>query len=134
MSEENVEIVRAHFEATNSGDFVQAAAMYADDVELVVSDDLADHGTYSGRDAVGRWFGDWFNQFRPGYTFEIRELLEVGTDRVVVVGRHYGAGRASGAAVEAELANAYEIRDEKIARVWLYRSRAEALEAVGLSE
>ncbi len=129
-----MEIVRAHFDATNSGDFARAAAMYADDVELVVSDDLADHGTYSGKDAVGRWFGGWFNQFRPGYSFEIRELLEVGTERIVVVGTHHGAGRASGAEVQAGFANAYEIRGEKIARVWLYRSRAEALEAAGLED
>jgi ketosteroid isomerase-like protein len=66
MSKECVEIVRGHFAATNSGDFPKAAAMYADDVELVVSDDLPEHGTYSGKDAVRRWFGDWFNQFRPG--------------------------------------------------------------------
>jgi ketosteroid isomerase-like protein len=90
-------------------------------------------GTFKGRDAVGRWFGDWFRTFQRGYQFDLEEARELG-GVILVVARHYGRGRTSGAEVHATMAYLYRVRDGRIARVELYPDRAEALAAAGLSE
>jgi len=134
MSQENVEIVRDQFGATNEGDFARALGYYADDVELVVPDDaFLESGTFKGRDAVGRWFGNWFRAFQPSYHFDLEEARDLG-DVVLVVAKHSGRGRTSGAEARARMAYLYRVRDGKIARIELYPGAAEALEAVGLAE
>ena len=130
-----MQIVRDQFAATNDRDFRRAMAMYAEDVVLVVGhgEGLANPGTYEGRDAVGAWFGDWFQTFEPGYRFEIGDARDLG-DLVFVLASHSGRGRASGAEVHGETAYLYRLRDGKIAHVELFSDRAAALEAAGLPE
>jgi ketosteroid isomerase-like protein len=128
----NLAVVRRHIEATNRRDFAAAVAAYDEDVELVVTDGIfLESGTYRGRDAVGRWFGEWFRSFAPGYQMEIFDPVEAD-DRVVVGLRHRGQGRTSGIEVESSWANAYWLRDGKIVRLELHPACAEALDAAGL--
>ncbi len=134
MSQENVEVVRDQFAATNERDFPRAMSHYAEDVELVVDPDaFLEGGTFTGRDAVGGWFASWFTTFEPGYHFDIEEARDLG-DVVFVVATHHGRGRTSGAEVHGQTGYLYGLRGGKIVRVELYRSRAEALEAAGLGE
>jgi ketosteroid isomerase-like protein len=134
MSQENVELVREHFEGVNRRDWESVMAAYADDVVLLVQDNVApDAGIFRGRDAVGRWFGDWFRVFGKDYRFEVEETRSVG-DHVLAVARHHGHGRTSGAAVEQTTINVYTLRGAKVARLEIYNDRAEALKAVGLEE
>ena len=53
---------------------------------------------------------------------------------MIVVNRVRMRGRGSGVEVEATGAQVWTIRDGKFQRAKLYQSKAEALEAVGLSE
>ena len=77
MSQENVEVVRDQFAATNERTFQRAMSHYAPDVELIVDRDaFLQGGTFKGRDAVGQWFADWFMTFEPGYHFDIEEARE----------------------------------------------------------
>ena len=134
MSEENVEVVRDQFAATNERDFRRAMTYYADDVELVVHPDaFLDRGVFQGRDAVGQWFADWFLTFEPGYHLEIEEARDLG-DLVLLSARHHGRGRTSGAEVHGQTGYLYTLRAGKIVRVELYPSRTEALEAAGLRD
>jgi ketosteroid isomerase-like protein len=132
MSQENVEIVRGQFEATNRRDFPAAMAAYAEDVVLVVHWGLT-AGTFRGREAVGGWFGDWFRAFGAGYQFDIEEARAIG-EQVFLVARHHGSGRASGVPVGGLNAYIYTVRTGKIVGVEMYDDRAEALKAVGLEE
>lgn len=134
MSQENVEVVRDQFAATNERDFPRAMSHYAEDVELVVDRDaFLEGGRFNGRDAVGQWFANWFATFEPGYRFDIEQARDLG-DVVLLFATHHGRGRASGAEVHGQTGYLYRLRDGKIVRVELYRSPAEALEAVGLRE
>jgi ketosteroid isomerase-like protein len=134
MSQENVEVVRDQFAATNERDFPRAMSYYAEDVELVVDRDaFLEGGTFSGREAVGQVFGNWFATFEPGYSFDIQEIRDLG-EVVFLFATHRGRGRASGVEVRGETAYLYTLRDGKVARLELYPGRAEALEAAGLSE
>jgi ketosteroid isomerase-like protein len=131
MSRENVEVVRDQFAATNERDFPRAMSYYAEDVELVVHPDaFLERGTFKGRDAVGRWFGNWFRTFEPGYHFDITEARDLG-DVVLLVADHRGRGRTSGAEVHGQTAYLYRVEGGKIVRAELYPSRADALEAAG---
>jgi ketosteroid isomerase-like protein len=134
MSQEDVEIVLDQFAATNERDFARAMRHYADDVELVVPPNSSlEVGAFKGREAVGRWFGDWFRHFRPGYEFEIEEARDLG-HAVLIVASHRGYGRTSGAEVHGRTAYLYTLRNGKIARVEFDVDRSKALEAAGLRE
>jgi ketosteroid isomerase-like protein len=134
MSEENVEVVRDLFAATNDRDFSRAMSHYTEDVELVAdADSFLDRGIFKGRHAVGQWFGNWLAAFEPGYHFDIEETRDLG-DVVFLYATCYGRGRTSGVEVHSQTGFLYSLRGGKIARVELYPSRAEALNAAGLSE
>ena len=134
MSEENVEVVRDQFAATNARDFGRAMSYYAEDVVLVVDRNaFLESGTFKGRDAVGQWFGNWFATFEPGYHFEIDEARDLG-DVVLLIASHHGRGRTSGVEVRGQTGYLYRLRGGKIVRLELHRDRAQALEAAGLRE
>jgi len=134
MSQENVEVVCDQFAATNERDFPRAMSYYAEDVELVVDPDaFLETGTFKGRHAVGQWFANWITTFEPGYHFDIEEAQDLG-DVVFLSATHHGRGRTSGLEVHGQTGYLYRLRGGKIVRVELYPGRAEALEALGLSE
>jgi ketosteroid isomerase-like protein len=135
MSQENVEIVIGQFENTNARDFNAVMEAYADDVVLALHGAFRNLGGEGavGKEAVGEWFGEWFRTFDSGYRFEIEESRDWG-DRVFIVAKHLGRGRASGAPVTQRTAYVYTVRAGKVSRVEGWDDREEALEAAGLSE
>jgi len=139
MSERDVEVVREQFDAVNSRDFKRAMELYADDVVLVVppvppgEGNVFEAGVFEGKDAVGRWFGSWFEAFAADYRFEIEEIEELG-DLIHLFARHRGRGRASGVEVRGENAYLYRVREGRIVRVGFFASRAAAVEAAALPE
>jgi len=134
VSQENVEIACAAFEQMNRRDWAAVMSAYDENVVLVVNEGAApDTGIFRGREAVGRWFGEWFLAFDKDYRFELEEARSVG-DRVLTVARHHGHGRSSGAEVEWANAHVFSVRGGKIVQLELYGSRIDALKAVGLEE
>jgi ketosteroid isomerase-like protein len=134
MSQQDIDIVRDQYEATNERDFPRAMSHYAEDVELVVHPEASlERGTFSGREEVGGWFGRWFGAFEPGYRFEIEEARDLG-GVILLVASHHGRGRTSGAEVHGQVAYLYTVRDGKIVRAEFYPGRHEALQAAGLRE
>jgi ketosteroid isomerase-like protein len=131
VSEADVEVVLEQFAAVNEPDFERAMSMYAEDVELVVDQRaFLESGTFTGREAVGEWFGNWFRSFERGYRFDIEEARDLG-EAVLLVARHQGRGRTSGAEVHGQTAYLYRVRDGRIVRVEIYPSPDDALEASG---
>jgi ketosteroid isomerase-like protein len=134
MSQENVEVVRAYFDAANAGDFSRVMTYYADDVKLQVRSGFIELGTYKGREEVGRWFGEWFRSFRRGWRFEFEEVTDLGPDVLVAVGFR-AQGKASGAEIQGKVAyHLYRLEEGMIVGLELFGTRVEALEAAGLSE
>jgi ketosteroid isomerase-like protein len=132
-AQENVEVVRDLFAATNERDFPRAMSHYAADVELVVpSESSLNAGIFTGRDAVGRWFGDWFAMFDRDARFDVEKVVEVDESSVVLIATHIARGRASGIEVEDEVVWLCRLRAGKIVNVHLFDTGEEALKAVGL--
>jgi ketosteroid isomerase-like protein len=86
---------------------------------------------YRGREAVSRFWNTFFEVFDRVVTTP-EEIIEHG-DHVIVADRSRMWGR-DGIEVEARNAHVVTLRDECIVRWVMYRSRADALKAVGLEE
>lgn len=137
MSEKNIEIVRGIYEAAASDDSSAVYALYDPAVEWDASRApmprlIGGGRVFHGHDGLRRFFRE-----RNAVWGEIedvpRELIDAG-EHVVSVDTERGRGRSSG--VEAEMTQyaVWTIRKGKVVRVVWFPSRAEALEAAGLSE
>jgi len=129
MSHENVELVRRGIESVD--------AFWAMLDEYVIWD-LRDFpkldldSVYVGRDAVIKasrhYWGTW-----DEYSVEAEEILDAGPSAVVIL-RERGRGKSSGAPFDMEHPQLWTFRGGRIIRWDSFQSRADALEAAGLSE
>jgi ketosteroid isomerase-like protein len=133
MSRENVEIVVGVFESVNARDFAAALEVYAPNVILAFHDEEFAGDDAAGKEAVTKWFGDWFRNFDSDYRFEIEDALDLG-ERVFLVVTHHGRGRVSGAPITRRTGWIYTVEDGKVVRLDGYLDPADALEAVGLRQ
>ena len=117
MTLSNIDVIRDQFAATNERDFERAMSHYAEDVVLVIHGEGIRSGTVAGREATGRWFGEWFSTFDRDARFEIRQITEFEDGSVGIVADHHVRGRASGVEVHGTVAWSYRFRDGKIVRV-----------------
>ena len=136
MSRENVEIVRQVFEAVERRDSAAALDLYDADFEWDVSrvpwGDVAGPGIHRGQDALPRVYREWHSAW-ANYEEKLEELIDAGESVIsVMTGR--GRGRASGAEVEMSTTGVWTVRDGKVVRSVWFPTRAEALEAIGLSD
>jgi ketosteroid isomerase-like protein len=132
MSQENVEIVRAMVAAAETGDWDTALEGFDPEVELDQRR-MPDGGIYKTPGGVRkfyeRWLGSW-DQLRV----ESKGVIAAPDGRVISLLRISGRGRGSGIDVAMEAADVFTLRDGKVIRMVGFPDRAEALEAVGLSE
>ncbi len=133
MSERNVEMVRAGFQAYADRDLDALMGNFADDVEWRLIGGFADlmGEEFKGQAALRRFFVDWVANL--GGSGEVETVLEAG-EKVVAVVRTMGAGGSSGAPAEMRWGQVYTFRDGLIASVDNYYEPNEALAAVGLTE
>ena len=132
MSQENVDLVRASFQAWNEG-FAALAELFAPDIEWRAIEGAPDDvGPMHGLDAVRAYAQDWFDHF-DDLRLEPEELIEAG-EHVIAVQRLSGRAKASGVETELRYSVAYTIRGGRIVHGREYLTRAEALEAVGVRE
>jgi ketosteroid isomerase-like protein len=137
MSEENVEVVKAAYEAQEalaSGGLDRFMEHFTDDVDYrAVEGAPDDFGPIHGKDAVRAWLQDWIDTFDE-FWVEPVELIDAGEDTVVAVERFGGRAKLSGVETDQTEAIVYSIRGGKLARCREYATRHEALKAAGLSE
>jgi ketosteroid isomerase-like protein len=133
MSQENVEIARRCFDAWSRWAIDEIAACYAPDAEIVSPESELFGHTYTGREGLRLYIEHFTAVFEPP-AFELEEILDAGDQGVVSVVRLRARGTRSGVEVADRTASVFTIRDGVISRQVIYVDRAEALEAVGLSE
>jgi len=134
MSQENVEIVRVAFDSINRGDVDGALEAAAHDFELDWSNSIGPaKGVYRGKAQVRELWTSFLEAFDE-LRWEPEEIIEVDESRVIVVNHVRMRGHESGVGVDAVGAQLWTIREGKARSVKLYQSRADALEAAGLSE
>jgi uncharacterized protein len=130
MSEQNVQIVRRALEAFMRRDNETALSFYDPDIEVR---GVIDPGrVYRGLDGVLAFFRDWLSPW-DSFSAEVEEWIDVG-DHVIAIVHDRARGKLSGVEVEQRNAHLWTLRNGKLFRLRIYASKAEALEAVGLSE
>ena len=129
-----MEIVRRVFDSINRADIDGALEAAADDFEVDWSNSIGPaKGIYRGKEQVRKvWtsFVEAFDVFR----WDAEEIIEVDESRVIAVNHVRMRGRGSGIEVDAVGAQLWTIREGIGRSIKLYQSKAEALEAAGLSE
>ncbi|MEA2348576.1 MAG: hypothetical protein QOG62_2363 [Thermoleophilaceae bacterium] len=131
MSQENVQIVRAAFEAVNRGDMDGAWVRAAPDFQLDLSRALGPYRGVYGLSDVRRVADEFWGTWESS-RFEVDEFLDAG-NHVVTPFTNLIKGREA-IEVQTRGAWAWTIVDGAVTRLCLYQERVEALEAVGLSE
>ena len=131
MSQENVEIVRAMYDAFDRSD-ADAALAYFDPGVVVDASHRVDGRVGRGHEELvailGEWMGTW-DEWRE----EVEAIRDAG-DRVLVISTQRGRGKGSGAEWANRFGMLYEIQGDKISRWTIYDDPHAALEAAGLSE
>jgi ketosteroid isomerase-like protein len=130
ISEQNVEVVRAIYEAWAQHG-LEAGLRYLDPgVEWDLSRRAVDPGVYRGHDGVR----DYVRGIREAYAgmgSTVEDVVDAG-DKVVALLVFHGEGRKSGATVQARIANVWTLRHGKVVRMQYFGDREEALAAAGL--
>ena len=132
MSQENVEIIRSVYRATDPRPLFD---LLDEEVEI----DFSTHPlpdlpvSVDGKDAAVNWWRHYWGTWDE-YIVEPIEFIDAGEGRVVVVQRERGRGRGSGVPFEFPAAVVWTLRAGKVAKVQFHSAREQALESLGLSE
>jgi len=132
MSRENVETVRVGYAAFNRGDIEAVLATLDPALEWWPATDEPITQPYRGHDGY-RGLVREIREYVPDLQAEIEEIFAIA-DQVVTCVRFFGRGRDSGIPVEIRETNVARFEDGKIVEVREYREKAEALEAITLSD
>jgi ketosteroid isomerase-like protein len=136
MSQENVEVTRAAFAAWNAGDMDAVFAHFHPEVVYHPRADEPDPSPHVGRHAYERLIYGFLDSFSE-VTSEVVELIDAGDHVIASTVLHVvlrGQGSASGAGVTDTYVFVYKVRDGLVVEGWEYRTKQEALVALGLSE
>ena len=131
MSQENVEIVRRLYSATEQGNF-WGPELFDPQVRVVWLDGVGMEEETVGLHALGDVMKTWLEGYE-GLTLVAERLIDAG-DQVVAVARWRGRGRTSGAVTEWPHASVFAIREGRVTSLVSYSEPREALEAAGVSE
>ena len=134
MSEENVEMIRQGYAAFARGDVAFILGLMDDAVDWTPAiAPLLGVGPVHGKQALEHFLtvdiAEGFVDFNAAPV-----SVEDCGDAVLVQVHYSGAGKSSGAPVDLEAFGLFKFRDGKVVEFRDYETKAEALEAAGLSE
>jgi ketosteroid isomerase-like protein len=132
MSQENVELVEALYDAWNTSGGKPPLELIDPEIVVEVRDGRFLDGTYVGHAGLVELLEAFWSAFKD-HRIDVEALLPAG-DEVVVTVHYYGRGSSSGVAVNLRAWHVWQWRDGKAVRWRVIATREEALEAVGLSE
>ena len=132
VSAENVEVVRRIYGADDQRDAATALELLDPEIEVEYRGQLIDKDvTYRGHAGVRQLMQSIRENF-DDFRVEVEEYID--HDEHVVVALHQRAvGRASGIPVDIHIGQVWTVRSGKAVRWRIYKSKAEAMAAVGAS-
>ena len=135
MSQENVEVVRRVTDVMDAEGFAAALPVFLEaahsDVEWREDPAWPGSATYRGVEQVRQVILDRMDTL--DFDQQTEDLIDVH-DKVVVLVRWVGRGKASGAQGEISMAMVWTVREQAIRSVEFFLDRAQALEAAGLRQ
>ena len=133
MSQENVETLHAVHKAVSQGDFETLLPHLHPEVvvEPAFGGQLDFKSSYRGRDGMREFMEMAWKDF--GITVEVEEMVNAPNDRILATERWHMRAR-DGIETDVQITDVYTFENGLIVRVVGFREKADALEAVGLSE
>jgi ketosteroid isomerase-like protein len=132
MSEENLQVVRAVFDAFSRGDTPALLKLADPSVVFTPIPDAPDVQTFHGHEGLLQGIAQ-STEIWDDFSVELREMRDFD-DHVLASLRWWGRGPSSGIQVEVDIFALHTFRKGKIVRWLLFASEQQALEAAGLSE
>ncbi len=132
MSRENVELVRAAYEAWNRGDIGAALEHSRPDVRFVQDRRIPGAVDLTGREACRAWlesFYETWDEFRLS-----PDRIEAVGDRVLILATIRAKGRMSEIEIEQRIGHILTVHGGQTVEWRSYADPADALEAAGLRE
>ena len=126
MSRENLDVVRAMYDAFNRGD-TDAILELADPAVSVEDHAVIDGATYEGRDGVLSFLAFQAEAFKA-QSAELEELIEAGGEIVAVI-RLRGEGPLSRIPLEGRFSHVWQVDGGMARRLRVYATKQEAMEA-----
>jgi ketosteroid isomerase-like protein len=135
MSRENMNAIRQAIEIyANRGDLEAFLGMCAADVVFdLTRSPFPEARVYHGLDGVREWLDGLQDAFED-IRYEVEEVADLGNERVLLLLRVLAHGQFSKIDVDYRFVPVFTFRDGQVVRMDRYGDRAEALEAVGMSE
>lgn len=127
MSAQNVEVVRAAYDAFIQGDLETVAGHFAADAEWETPDTLPLGGLVRGRDAVISNFAQLPNYW-SSFSVEPKEFIDAG-DHVIVTGVQSATG--PGGSFESRYLHLFTLGGGKVVRGEFIGDTAKARDALG---
>jgi ketosteroid isomerase-like protein len=131
MSQENVELVRAFFEAWNAKNTDAVVELVDADVDYFPSRKLPEARPCHGPEEVLQFMARYLEAYSR-HEWAIQEVIEVGGDRFLVRVNLRVEGRDSGVKLEGDLYHCLWLRDGRFFRVEDHMTLSGALHALGL--
>jgi ketosteroid isomerase-like protein len=131
MSQENVEVIRAAYEAWNAGETDALRELHDPDVIARYGPGWPEPGPFVGREAVMRQIEQLRETWESSAAEPIADFVDAG-DRVVA--RFVWRGLGHGPAFAMEGSAVYTMRKGRIFGIEYFTNHAHALEAAGLTE
>ena len=131
MSQGNVELVRAAFEAWNAGDMDAFRELYDPDIVVRPLPDWPEPGPWVGREAVMRQWEQMGAAWSGDVVEPISDFIDAA-DRVAV--RQVWRGAGHGPDMNMEMTNVFMVRKGRIVYQEFFWDHPEALEILGLAE
>jgi ketosteroid isomerase-like protein len=130
MVQENVEVLRAGFDAFNRGDYDSWVGAFAEDAEVHDLADTPDTGVFYGHAGIREWLAKLHVAFGDGFRFEPTSFTE-SRGLVVADVRASATGVGGGVPIEMSVYIVFHMREGKI--VWTrtqgFLDREAAMEA-----
>ena len=131
MSQENVEVMKAAFEAWNAGNMDAFRELLAPDVVMRLPEGWPEPGPYVGQEAVMRQGEQQRETWDADALVPISDFFDTA-DRVAV--RFIWRGTGHGPQADLEATAVYTVRKGRVFLLEHFWDHAEALKTLGLSE
>lgn len=88
--------------------------------------------TSEGLEGIARFMREFLGQWER-YWIDLDEFVDLG-EQILVIGRQYATGAASGVEIDAPLYIVFTFRDDRVVAMRFTPDREEGLKAAGLAE
>jgi ketosteroid isomerase-like protein len=129
MSDQSVDVVKGIYGAFAQGDVPAVLGAFAEDIEWYEAEGLPYGGLHRGPEAVAQKVFGPLTEDVEGFAVTPEEFMAAG-DRVAVVARYTGTGKATGKALDLPVAHVWDVRDGKVQRFRQFVDTMEFAEVV----